>query len=418
MSEPQMLPSRGPSMPDPVSESTPDPQSEGAPDPSQFDAIVQAAFGDTARSSGSLESNTSASSSPSADRSSTGSSSTSQSVPSLTTTSTSTSTTASAASSKTPSPCPSILRSNSAPPSAFPTLSSTSSSAGSSPNVTFAPLPQTEPRKRNSSHPLGVAARSRLLRHRRMLRERGLNPDDYPYHYQQQQQQQYQYQQQYQQQYQYGYGSGVESGDPHPYVEDGAAVEFPEIQGEDGQEEHVRVRRSRTMSDTGREGEEEDPFVALGKLVKGAGKTLWKSLSMRDMRAKEREGAKAKDKDKDKGGKGAGAEKQPRTSEGGGSVQEKEAVPRRSIVGTGHLFDDDSGAAPPRTSEEGGVWEEEVTEDSWKKLLSKPEPTPDTANGDASDDGQATPTLASVEAVDGTTVLTTIIVAQPSTKAR
>ncbi|KAM5532926.1 hypothetical protein V8D89_013392 [Ganoderma adspersum] len=407
MSEPQMLPSRRPSIPDT--------QSEGAPDPSQFDAIVQAAFGDTARSSGSLESN---SSSPSADRSSTGSSSTSQSVPSLVTT-TSTSTTASAASSKTPSPCPSILRSNSAPPSSFPTLSS---STGSSPNVTFAPLPQTEPRKRNSSHPLGVAARSRLLRHRRMLRERGLNPDDYPYHYQQQQQQQqqYQYQQQYQQQYQYGYGSGVESGDPHPYSEDGAAVEFPEMHGEDGQEEHVRVRRARTMSDTGREGEEEDPFVALGKLVKGAGKTLWKSLSMRDMRAKEREAAKAKDKDKDKdrSGKGAGAEKQPRTSEGGGSVQEKEAVPRRSIVGTGHLFDDD-GAAPRRASEEGGVWEEEVTEDSWKKLLSKSEPAPDTvANGDASDDGQATPTPASIEAADSTTVLTTIVVAQPSAKAR
>lgn len=407
MSEPQTLPAVGP-------QSTADPASENVPDPAQFDAIVQAAFGDTARSSGSLESN--ASSSLSADApsssSSTSTSSTSQSVPSLTTSSTTSSTTASAASSKTPSPCPSILRSNSAPPSAFPTLSSMS------PNVTFAPLPQTEPRKRNSSHPLGVAARSRLLRHRRMLRERGLNPDDY--------QHQYQYQHEHQYQYEYGPGSGVEGGqgypadggDPHPYGEDGgAAVEFPEMAAAEGTEEHVRVRRARTASDA---REEEDPFVALGKLVKGAGKTLWKSLSMRDLRAKEREAAKAIDKEKG----GVGADGQPRASQGdeaarrgSGRENEKEAVPRRHIVGTGHLFDDD-GVTPRKASAEGGVWEEEVAEDSWKKLLSKSTPVPDTANGDGNDDGQTTPTPASVESAGGATVLTTIVAAQLSTKAR
>ena len=135
---------------------------------------------------------------------------------------------------------------------------------------------------------------------------------------------------------------------------------------------------------------------------------------MRDMRAK------AKDKDR----AGTAADGQPRTSEGdeaakgeGGPTREKEkekeAVPRRSVVGTGHLFDDD-GATPRRAEEEGGVWEEEVTEDSWKKLLSD-QPPSDTPNGDANDDGQATPTPAFAEPA----VLTTIVAAQPSTtKAR
>ncbi|KAI1791723.1 hypothetical protein LXA43DRAFT_1082532 [Ganoderma leucocontextum] len=388
MSETQMLPAVGPS--------TTDSPSESAPDGSQFDAIVQAAFGDTARSSGSLESNASSSLGADASGSSASSSSTStsHSVPSLTTSS---STTASAASSKTPSPSPSILRSNSAPPSAFPTVSSPPS-----PNVTFAPLPQTEPRKRNSSHPLGVAARSRLLRHRRMLRERGLNPDDYQYHYQ------------HEHQYTYGVEGGTgfpTDADPHPYGEGDAAVEFPEMPGGEGGEERVRVRRARTASDV--RGEEEDPFVALGKLVKGAGKTLWKSLSMRDMRAKERDAAKAKDKD------GARGDGQARTSEGEGRCGDQsqsrsvgeEAVPRRCTVETVHLFEDD-GATPPTASGEGGVWEEEVTEDSWKKLLSNPPPVPDTANADNSQDARSS---TSVEPTDDAPVLTTIVMAQPST---
>ncbi|KAI9069192.1 hypothetical protein FKP32DRAFT_1600059 [Trametes sanguinea] len=82
---------------------------------------------------------------------------------------------ASAASSAAPSPCPSILRSSSS--------SLTLPSRTGSPSITFAPLPTTEPRKRSGVHPLGVAARSRLLRHRRMLREQGLHPDDVPYPY-------------------------------------------------------------------------------------------------------------------------------------------------------------------------------------------------------------------------------------------
>ncbi|PCH37631.1 hypothetical protein WOLCODRAFT_135754 [Wolfiporia cocos MD-104 SS10] len=43
-------------------------------------------------------------------------------------------------------------------------------------NITFAPLPVMEPRRRKSNVQLGVAARSRMLQQRRMLREQGIPP--------------------------------------------------------------------------------------------------------------------------------------------------------------------------------------------------------------------------------------------------
>ncbi|KZT02357.1 uncharacterized protein LAESUDRAFT_716949 [Laetiporus sulphureus 93-53] len=52
--------------------------------------------------------------------------------------------------------------------------SASASAPGLSTNVTFAPLPATEPRRRKSSVQLGVAARSRMLHRRRMLREQGI----------------------------------------------------------------------------------------------------------------------------------------------------------------------------------------------------------------------------------------------------
>ncbi|THH20889.1 hypothetical protein EW146_g570 [Bondarzewia mesenterica] len=42
-------------------------------------------------------------------------------------------------------------------------------SASSSPSITFAPLPKLAPRKRKSTIPLGVAARSRMIQQRRMM---------------------------------------------------------------------------------------------------------------------------------------------------------------------------------------------------------------------------------------------------------
>ncbi|TBU35408.1 hypothetical protein BD311DRAFT_1779 [Dichomitus squalens] len=330
--------------------------------------IVQAVFADTVRSSGSLESNGSASTS-----------STAPSVPSLDTShsTVSESSTTSLASSKAPSPCPSILRSSSAPPQDFPT-----SSASSSPNVTFAPLPQTEQRKRHPSHQLGVAARSRLLRHRRMLREGRVDPDDPSYH-------------------QYGPGSGIAGGKGavDTYGPDGENVQSPsEGHGEmgEGEEGYPRRRRSRAPSEP-----QEDPLVALGRLMKGATKTLWRSLSMRDMRVQEREDGQAVPD---------GAERQEGRPASRSRREKRSAPPR---VGAVHLFEDDEGR---HVSDEGGVWEEEVSEESLKKLLSKP-PLP---AADAAQDAEPHPRY-SAESTDSvrTTTVTVTATAQSSTaKAR
>ncbi|KAI0748709.1 hypothetical protein C8Q80DRAFT_1271078 [Daedaleopsis nitida] len=271
---------------------------------------------DIARSSGSLESNTSAGSS--------------LSPPSLDT-SHSTSSTTSAASSTNPSPCPSILlRSNS--DITFPT----SRSASASPNISFAPLPQTEPRKRNKSHQLGVAARSRLLRHRRMLRENGIDPNSVPY--------------------QYGPGSGVAGGEG--YQDSFGPVEVREAEpGVDADEEAgTRHHRHRAAGDAS-----EDPFVALGKLIKGAGRTLFKSISMRDMRSKEKEDTSKAAAE----GPGDGEQGGPRRS---GSLKEKPVRgSQNDAQDAAHKPEYDGERVP---SLDGAAWEQEIAQDSWDQLLS------------------------------------------------
>ena len=315
-----------------------------SPDPASFTAIVTAALSDTSRSSGSLESTTSQTTT-----------STSLSAPSLETSHSASSATSTAASSPAPSPCPSILlRSDS--PLTFPSRTgSLPGSGASSPSITFAPLPRTEPRKRNPSHQLGVAARSRLLRHRRMLREQGLDPADYPYP----------------PAYPYGPGSGV-AGGPGGVEEDGGGgpVEIREAEAGVDAHEDAGARRHRARSDPS-----EDALLSIGKLVKGAGKSLWKSLSMRDMRPKEREEAGPGVGE----GEGAGDAGVRRS----GSLKERKT--RTQKVAAGHLFRDDH--AGQLSSGEGGVWEEEVEQDSWKKLLSgtapltiEPEQVEDTAS--------------------------------------
>ncbi|KAI0692632.1 hypothetical protein C8T65DRAFT_72735 [Cerioporus squamosus] len=324
--------------------------SDCASDSSSFKAIVAAIVNDTdptigtGRSSGSLESSASTSTDS---NTSTGSS---LSAPSLDT-SHSTDSTASAASSTTPSPCPSILiRSSSSL-----TVPGTRSGS-SSPNISFAPLPQIEPRKRNSSRQLGVAARSHLLRHRRMLREQeqGYDSNSVPYPY--------------------GPGSGVEGGQGYPeHMEEGGPVEIREAQaGVDADEEmNARGHRSRAVSDPS-----EDALASLGKLMKGAGRALWKSVSMRDIRAKEKEAAAATAAE---GGQddcvGGDRGQRPR----GGSLRGKNAtapLPRNNAI---HLFDHDEEHPP---SVEGGVWEEEIPEESWKKLLSDTPATSEPAEDD------------------------------------
>ncbi|GJE96401.1 hypothetical protein PsYK624_125970 [Phanerochaete sordida] len=155
-----------------------------------------------------------------------------------------------------------ILRSATLPRSA----SSASMSA-----VTFAPLPPTEPRRRASHMQLGVAARSRMLRARRM---RFVDP---------------------------------ETGEAYIQVVDPALIEQQLQQGAphymypgeeaaaDGDPYRATRRQPRSPYATGNGGlwaqsqgapvpddegnPEEDAFVALGKMVKGGAKALWRKVS-------------------------------------------------------------------------------------------------------------------------------------------
>ncbi|KAI9069162.1 hypothetical protein FKP32DRAFT_1600069 [Trametes sanguinea] len=135
-------------------------------------------------------------------------------------------------------------------------------------SITFAPLPTMEPGKRSGAHPLGVAARSRLLRHRR---EQGLHPDVVPYRYPYSEQDQEQG----------GHGVHGELG----LMDDGEELREAEA-GVDADEDartravggQGRGSRGKTMSDPG----EGDVLVSLGRLGKGAEWSLWRSISMKE----------------------------------------------------------------------------------------------------------------------------------------
>ncbi|KAL0575201.1 hypothetical protein V5O48_006762 [Marasmius crinis-equi] len=124
------------------------------------------------------------------------------------------------------------------------------SCSSSSLNVKFAPLPQLAPRKRKSNTPLGVAARGQLMRRRRQLMNGG------------------------------EYGSHQVQGQPNMY---GDVVEPSE-------DEAAARARARARGSGGygvdEDGEEmEDPFVALGKMFKGA----WKRMRGGSRNGKEKE---------------------------------------------------------------------------------------------------------------------------------
>ncbi|OCH92224.1 hypothetical protein OBBRIDRAFT_791459 [Obba rivulosa] len=116
--------------------------------------------------------------------------------------------------------------------------------------VRFAPLPAIEPRRRKSSVQLGVAARSRMLRQRRMLREQGellqAHPD--------------------------AVGWGPEEDSLHPVDRRQELDEDPEMDEEEAEDPLV-IRRRRRPDPT------EEALASLGKLVKGAGKSLWRRVS-------------------------------------------------------------------------------------------------------------------------------------------
>ncbi|PFH51710.1 hypothetical protein AMATHDRAFT_46882 [Amanita thiersii Skay4041] len=118
------------------------------------------------------------------------------------------------------------------------------------PNVKFAPLPELAPRKRRSNAPLGVAARSQLVRRRRAL--------------------------------------AYDSGQPH-YV-----VATPMWTEEELEQQKARMEKAwekekgkrqyyvHEEEESVEEGSVEDPLVVLGRLMKVAGKNIWRKVSKGD----------------------------------------------------------------------------------------------------------------------------------------
>ena len=132
-------------------------------------------------------------------------------------------------------------------------------------NVTFAPLPDLGPRKRRGM-PLGVAARSRLVRRRR---------------------------------------ASVTEGGPQQFP-----VSTPMWTDEEMEDQRQRLARAWENERDGRDyysdvdenGEPyEDPLAAFGKIVKDAGKQLWHRMASREGKDKsakgEDKGSKGKDKE-------------------------------------------------------------------------------------------------------------------------
>lgn len=178
-----------------------------------------------------------------------------------------------------------------------------------------------------------------------MLREHGLSPDEVPYPY--------------------GPGTGVMGGS-------GAVVDMPgggtweeirDAQAGVDAEEEARADvargghpRTRAMSDPS----EEDALLQLGRLVKGAGKSLWRSISMKDMRGKD--GARS----------GAASDPPPPLPElPHPPAEEKVPSPQKTDV---HVCEVEERRPPP--SSEDSVREEVADVDPSKKLLPSPPPPP------------------------------------------
>ncbi|KAF9532846.1 hypothetical protein CPB83DRAFT_890514 [Crepidotus variabilis] len=152
-------------------------------------------------------------------------------------------------------------------------------------NVKFAPLPAIGPRKRRSNQPLGMAARAQLVR-----RRRGLQAEDHQIIQQD------------------GEDVVIVSNSVwtspefeeqrrrveilaarHAQVQaNNAALEVEDILNQPDDEEKPRKKRS-----THSAGEE--PVYSLRKMVKGAGLTLWKRVSSKDIAAMKERGERLED---------------------------------------------------------------------------------------------------------------------------
>ncbi|TFK30256.1 hypothetical protein FA15DRAFT_699799 [Coprinopsis marcescibilis] len=127
-------------------------------------------------------------------------------------------------------------------------------------NVKFAPLPELAPRKRRSTAPLGMAARTQLVRRRRNNHQY-YDPDPGP---------------------QYG-----GNNNPQWTAEELAQARMRQVA------DAMEKERERTEARYSAENDE-DPFMVFGRLVKGASKQIWRKVAKKDRN--QQEGDKEKDK--------------------------------------------------------------------------------------------------------------------------
>ncbi|KAH8117099.1 hypothetical protein DFH11DRAFT_1579235 [Phellopilus nigrolimitatus] len=116
-------------------------------------------------------------------------------------------------------------------------------SASASPCVSFAPLPSIEPRVRNSTRPLGIAARGAILRQRRQYQ------DNLSY---------------------YDYSTNVPVYEEPRTASEVTVGDKPNTQSREGKEDS---------------GGAEDPLVALGKMLNVATKVIWRRISQPRLKA-------------------------------------------------------------------------------------------------------------------------------------
>ncbi|KAJ7481090.1 hypothetical protein B0H11DRAFT_2024149 [Mycena galericulata] len=175
------------------------------------------------------------------------------------------------------------------------TLNRRASTSTNSLNVKFAPLPQLAPRKRRSTTPLGIASRGQMMRRRRAgLPGYDMNGDPLP---------------------------------PPPPMWSDEEIEL--------QTQHMLTERGLRQVGTPRERDMDDPLLTFGKMVKGAGKQLWRKVN----------NSKKVIEVDDKGLEVNGS---VRTVVGGVVVAERLVLAPKSK---------ENSSSP---EEEGGVWEEEV----------------------------------------------------------
>ncbi|KAF7440267.1 hypothetical protein PC9H_000611 [Pleurotus ostreatus] len=136
------------------------------------------------------------------------------------------------------------------------TSSSSSSSAGTPPTATlsvkFAPLPDLSKRKKKYHHPLGVSARSDIMRRRRAAAE----GNDYSYR-------------------------DMANNSTDQQQQQPSAPAWSEEDAKVEERYRGRHRSSRRRNVMGDEEDEllEDPLITLGRMVKGASKSLWRKVA-------------------------------------------------------------------------------------------------------------------------------------------